>query len=586
MIQNAKTRSRSLGFMRTLTWASLATTALVSACDGGAQEAGQPVVQDGATQQALRMPAGPAGQQTVAQLGFVSAQLGAQGTPIYLSGQMAASIRDGATAEAAFMHSLAGTYRLGAGSGLEPAGAPVDALGHRFVHFQQTYKGIPVTGREIAVQFESDGSLTAVLGELEADLRVDLDAPRVDATAAIAKLAVRGTVTTHEKPELRVFSPGAFGYDAGPAQLAYRAVVEYFGTQGAAFEEVYVSARTGEVLARVSRVYDALARKVYDVKGKCLTSAAFLPGTLLRSEGDPAGTDKTGNNVYNHAETTYYFYSHYFGRDSYDDKGAGLTASIHATFPAGFSCSPNNAAWLAAPYSQMVYGDGDGTVLTDLSVGLDVTAHELTHAVTGVTSKLAYLNESGALNEAMSDIIGSTTATWKRSGGSITGNPAAITPDGDTWYIGKEVAGPSLPGGALRFMNNPTADGVSKDYYPERIPAGGTDNGGVHLNSGIANLAFYLMSQGGKHPRSKTAIQVSGIGMEKAARIFYLTNTTPMLLATSANFQAARNATAHVAQLLYGRCSAEWLSVQRAWDAVAVPGTYQLCQKPRDHYNF
>ena len=135
-----------------------------------------------------------------------------------------------------------------------------------------------------------------------------------------------------------------------------------------------------------------------------------------------------------------------------------------------------------------------------------------------------------------------------------------------------------LPGGSLRFMDNPTKDGQSKDYYPERVMPGSFDNGGVHLNSGLLNLVHVLLSDGGKHPRSKTTVTVSKIGIEKSLRIMFMTNTK--LLTSSATFQLARYASAQAAENLYGRCSPEWLSVHRAWDAVAVPGGWTLCVKP------
>ena len=118
-------------------------------------------------------------------------------------------------------------------------------------------------------------------------------------------------------------------------------------------------------------------------------------------------------------------------------------------------------------------------------------------------------------------------------------------------------------------------DGYSADYYPQRL-TGTADNGGVHGNSGIANLAYYLLSQGGSHPRQKTTTVVTGIGLSKAARIFYTADTS--ILTANATFQDARNATAQAAQSLFGTCSTEWTNTQRAWDAVGVPGSWTPCQ--------
>jgi bacillolysin len=147
------------------------------------------------------------------------------------------------------------------------------------------------------------------------------------------------------------------------------------------------------------------------------------------------------------------FYKNFLGRDSYDARGARLVSTVHSTFSAGTSCSPNNAAWLGHPYNQMAYGDGDGQLFLNLTRAVDITGHELTHAVTGATSKLVYQDEPGALNEAISDIFGVATVAWQRGGGTPAGNPAQLLVDSKTWQVGGAAAGPAL-GGALRYMND------------------------------------------------------------------------------------------------------------------------------------
>ncbi|MBM4381516.1 MAG: M4 family metallopeptidase, partial [Deltaproteobacteria bacterium] len=205
--------------------------------------------------------------------------------------------------------------------------------------------------------------------------------------------------------------------------------------------------------------------------------------------------------------------------------------------------------------TQMVYGDGDGDELGPLALALDITAHELTHAVTDATAGLVYQNEPGALNEAMSDIFAAAAESWARGG----------VVDSRTWGVGEEIYTPGTAGDALRYMASPTADGMSRDYYPQRY-TGGQDNGGVHLNSGIANLAFQLLVTGGRHPRNATQVQVAGMGMAKAQAIFYRALTA--YLVSTSNFAAARVATRQAAQDLYGAEAA--LSVEQAWAAVGV----------------
>jgi vibriolysin len=242
------------------------------------------------------------------------------------------------------------------------------------------------------------------------------------------------------------------------------------------------------------------------------------------------------------------------GRDSYDNAGATLKASVH------FSTNYNNAYWNG---SQMVYGDGDGSTFIALSRDLDVDAHELTHAVTERTANLVYSNESGALNEATSDILGNSCEAYTENGG---------TPNSNTWKVGEDIYTPGTAGDALRFMNDPAAGG-DYDYYPTRY-TGTSDNGGVHSNSGIANLAYYLMVMGGTHPRGKTTINVtplsttSSTSLNMAQKIWYRALT--VYWTSSTGFSGARTGTVNAATDLYGAAAAA--SVTAAWDAVGAPG--------------
>jgi vibriolysin len=215
----------------------------------------------------------------------------------------------------------------------------------------------------------------------------------------------------------------------------------------------------------------------------------------------------------------------------------------------------------------MVYGDGDNTQSGPLVV-LDVVGHEITHAVTKRSSGLVYSTESGALNEAMSDIFGASIEAFRD--GAVSGN---------TWKIGEECWTPATAGDSLRQMDDPGLYG-DFDYYPTRY-TGTQDNGGVHWNSGIANLAFALMVKGGTHPRGKTTTVVPAIGatqlegIQKAAAIFYRANTQCMTAGTT--FREARECTEAAANTLYGAAAAA--SVSAAWTAVGVPAGYVWAQR-------
>ncbi len=182
------------------------------------------------------------------------------------------------------------------------------------------------------------------------------------------------------------------------------------------------------------------------------------------------------------------FYGATFNRDSIDDDGMQIISSVH------FSRNYNNAFWSGA---QMVYGDGDGKAFRPLSGGLDVVGHELTHGVTQYTSGLIYENESGALNESFSDMIGSTVEYWAAGTARRRRHRAGrrlVSPD---FLIGEDVYLPADAVDGFRNMTDPREDD-DPDHYAERFQ-GREDNGGVHTNSGIPNHVYYLAVNGGRN---------------------------------------------------------------------------------------
>ncbi|HET9452470.1 MAG TPA: M4 family metallopeptidase, partial [Aggregicoccus sp.] len=417
-----------------------------------------------------------------------------------------------------------------------------DDLDFTHLRYQQTKNGLRVVGGELLVHVNRDGVIYAVNGFARDGVNLPAT-PRLSAEAAsvAAGRSVQGVsgVATDAARLVYFLSP-----DTGKLALAYEVTLTGEEPGGLPVRDlVYVSAQDGSLLARHPQIHSAKNRAVYSAN-----NGTSLPGTLRRSEGGAATGDAHVDENYVHLGTTYDCYQANFGRDSYNAAGAQLRSSVH------YSSNYVNAFWNG---TQMVYGDGDGSQSGPLGRDLDVTVHELTHAVTDNESDLVYSNESGALNEGLSDVFAAYCEAWTRSWAM----------DADVWKIGEDIWTPATAGDALRYMANPTQDGSSRDYYPERY-TGTSDNGGVHWNSGIANLAFKLLSTGGTHPRSKTAVNVAGIGVQKAGAIFYRANTT--YLTASSNFQAARNATVQAATDLYD--SATVASVQQAWDAVGAPG--------------
>jgi Zn-dependent metalloprotease len=215
----------------------------------------------------------------------------------------------------------------------------------------------------------------------------------------------------------------------------------------------------------------------------------------------------------------------------------------------------------------MVYGDGDQTIFDRFTKCLDVVGHELTHGVTAATAGLLYQNQSGALNESMSDVFGSLVRQMKEN----------QTADQADWLIGKGLFLPTINGEALRSMKAPgTAyddPTIGKDPQPADMAHyvnTRSDQGGVHTNSGIPNHAFYLV-----------ATQLGGFAWEKAGKIWYVTLTER--LQPTSDFQAAADATFAVAGELFGQGSTEQQAVQNGWDGVgiAVNGFATVAAKKR-----
>ncbi|MGX5173125.1 M4 family metallopeptidase [Aliikangiella sp. IMCC44653] len=432
----------------------------------------------------------------------------------------------------------------------------VDSLGKTHVHFDQTINGIKVYGTSMILHADTtsnsltsanaNGSIYAISGSLAVDsnpaIAGMLVANNDGGNMAIQAAQMIGKI--EGKPELAyVFIP-----ETGETKLAWKIDVKYDGTNGFEHDVVFFDANSSEELARHPLVHRAKVYNTYDMKNAPYSSGT-RPGTLVCSTGQSC-SDASAQRAHTGASIVYDYYQDRHGRDGINGSGMNMISSVHT------GSNWNNAVWYQ---NQMMYGDGDGTTFIDLTNDFDIIGHELTHGVTSYTANLVYQNESGALNEAWSDIMGLSAEAYKN--GTTT----------SSWKLGDGAYTPGTPGDALRYMNNPTQDGSSKDYYPERY-VGTQDNGGVHWNSGIANLAYVLVVDGGTHPRNKTTVNVPGIGMAKAEKIFYRALTT--YFNQSTNFSGARTGTAQAALDLYG--ATEKAAVETAWCAVGVgtcPGT-------------
>ena len=427
-----------------------------------------------------------------------------------------------------------------------------DQIGMTHVRYQQYANGLRVVGGDLVVHVAADGTVRSVSGTARgAGLPSPAPAIAADAAADIARAAtldgavdVTGSTLTY-----------VLASSDGSAHLAWEVAV--VGRRVLLSDRVYVDAHAGTVVDRHPQVFTARNRTVFDGHGGTFP---FVDNETQVGTETSAPSDMIAKAAFDNTGATYDCYQQLYQRDSYDGGGGTLRSLVHVSFFTGQGSTPNNAAWTG---DQMVYGDGDGTFMKPLALAFDVTAHELTHGVTSATANLTYQNESGALNEGMSDIMAAVCEA--RRDGGVNAN---------TWLVGEEIFTPATPNDALRYMADPTADsslyppsiGGSRDFYNDRYQ-GSEDAGGVHLNSGIANLAFELLVVGGKHPRAKTAFNVPGIGIDKAGAIFQRALTQGYFTA-STNFAQARTATEEVANELFP--GSTQTAVSLAWGAVGV----------------
>ncbi len=273
-----------------------------------------------------------------------------------------------------------------------------------------------------------------------------------------------------------------------------------------------------------------------------------LPGTIAASEKNPppANADPAVVEAFNGLGATWDFYFDVFDRQSIDDEGMPLNATVH------YGSRYNNAFWNG---QQMVFGDGDGKLFNRFTIALDVIGHELTHGVTQDEAQLQYMFQAGALNESMSDVFGSLIKQKKN-------RDTARTAD---WLIGEGLFTAAVNGKALRSMKAPgtaysdpvLGDDPQPDHMSKYVNTY-DDNGGVHINSGIPNRAFYL-----------AAYSFDGYAWEKAGRIWYET-LRDSALKSNTGFKRFARLTVATAGRLYGQGSVEQDIVADAWATVGL----------------
>lgn len=379
--------------------------------------------------------------------------------------------------------------------------------GRHYVRLQQSHRGIPVVAAEVTVQVNNLGGLDCVLSDLSVEVQ-SLDtnltalSPTLSTSEAIAK--AKGAFPTESPvnirsttPRLAIFSPAVMDETGAPVlvwdlEVSSQTLLE-------ANARVLVNAANGQLVRVWTQIHSALNRQIFDAN-----TTTNDPGTLVRAEGQVASGISDADNAYTFLGETYNFYKNVHNRDSLNGGGMTLSATVRYCSPNGTnapSCPPPNLAFYSG--NRMYFGAG--------YVADDVTAHELTHGVTGFESGLIYANNSGAINESLSDIWGEFVDLTYNVGG---GNDAA----GVRWDIGEDI-----PGGRIRSMKNPTALGDPDRQFsplyiaPTNSPNSTNDFGGVHSNSGVNNKLCYLLTDGDTF----NGQIVRGVGLNAVAALYY-----------------------------------------------------------------
>ncbi|MER6029747.1 M4 family metallopeptidase [Streptomyces sp. NPDC001851] len=473
----------------------------------------------------------------------------------------------------------------------------VDKDGTQHVRYDRTYHGLPVLGGDFVVHLARDGAYRSANRATRSPISLSSVVPEVSAPKA-ADLAVNALRAAHlgnalkqvkAKPELIVdalhgtprlaWRTNAAGRDSLGNPVARTVLTDArTGHQIDAWDSIETAAGDGKSLYSGTvplettqsgssyQLKDPTRGNTYtgDAEGKtdlCFFGICFsrAPATLFTDADNHWGSGTTADRASAAVDAqygtneTWDYYKNVQGRSGIAGDGKGSYNRVH------YGSNYNNAFWDDSCFC-MTYGDGDGTTFGPL-VALDVAGHEMTHGVTSKTAALTYSGESGGLNEATSDILG-TMVEW------YANNPS----DPGDYLIGEKIVKPGFGKPALRFMDKPSKDGNSADYWSSSV--GNLD---VHYSSGVANHFAYLLAEG-SGPKTINGVSynsptyngstVTGIGHDKVGKIWYRALTVYMT--SSTNYAGARTATLNAAKDLYGAGSTEYNAVAAAWSAVNV----------------
>ncbi|MEV3858090.1 M4 family metallopeptidase [Streptomyces sp. NPDC050095] len=479
-------------------------------------------------------------------------------TPLALSASARADLLKDASAKSA---ATAKELKLDSKEKLVVRDVVKDRDGATHTRYERTYEGLPVLGGDLVVHETKSGTREGVTRATSKSIDVATTGVSLKAAPAGARkvvwaasgtprLAYEKVVTGTQKDgtpsKLHVITDAATGqkiyeYDAihtGTGESQYSGSVTIGTTKSGTSYSLTDATRGGH------STYDL--KHGSSGKGTLFTDADDKWGNGTNSDAATAGVDAAYG-----AQVTWDYYKNVQGRSGIKGDGKGAYSRVH------YGNAYVNAFWDDSCFC-MTYGDGEGNAKPLTSI--DVAGHEMSHGVTAATAGLIYSGESGGLNEATSDIFGTSVEFYANNSKDV----------GD-YLIGEKID-INGDGSPLRYMDKPSKDGASLDAW--KTGAGNVD---VHYSSGIANHFFYLLSEGsGKKtingvsydsPTSNGST-VTGIGRAKAEKIWFKALTT--YFTSSTNYAKARTGTLSAASALYGASSAEYKAVAAAWSAVNV----------------
>lgn len=411
-----------------------------------------------------------------------------------------------------------------------------DDIGEAHVRLSQTIAGLPVVGTELIVHvnFET-GKVFGVNGRFAID-RGLARAPRLAVGDAIAS-ALRDDGLA----AARVEGAAELTYIVdrqNAVRLAWTNFVSYPSANGMEVDRIYADALTGAAIVRHPQVRRAKNREIYN----CLNQ---LPATLnnclfVFGEGG-SSSDPKAMAAYSNIGTAYDYFWDRFSRDSTNGGGIVLRQGIDF----GPDTHANTGWFPIGAYTAIMYSDGVGSYVQPMGYSLDIVGHEFTHGVVYYEATLPHVDEHGAIDEGLADVFAVAIDAYRDG-----------SPD---WWIAEDVYSVNVANDAMRYLDDPARRTGQADYYPLR------SFGDVHENAGITGLTFYLLSQGGSHPR-RPSVSVAAQGIDKAERIFY--RALAAYMTSSTTFYELEGQVLKAASSLYGYQSAAYNATADAWLAV------------------